>query len=114
WVSSLLFADDGVLLACSGSLAIREELEVEPLLLHIERSLLRWLGTSIRCLLDAFLGRCSRHVPPGGGPGHAGGTIAPFPPARFSRRGSAPLGFTLLGTVTVVFPLTFQRLKYDG
>ncbi|MED6267805.1 hypothetical protein CHARACLAT_015761 [Characodon lateralis] len=32
------------------------------------------------CLLDAFLGRCSRHVPPGGGPGngtgHAGGTMS--------------------------------------
>ncbi|MEQ2296823.1 hypothetical protein AMECASPLE_028351 [Ameca splendens] len=30
--------------------------------------------------LDAFLGRCSRHVPPGGGPGdgpgHAGGTVS--------------------------------------
>ncbi|KAI3363619.1 hypothetical protein L3Q82_001251 [Scortum barcoo] len=54
----------------------REEIGVEPLLLHIERSQLRWLGHLFRMPLDASLGRCSRHVPPGGGPGedpgHAG------------------------------------------
>ncbi|KAI3377380.1 hypothetical protein L3Q82_008570, partial [Scortum barcoo] len=47
----------------------REELGVEPLLLRIERSQLRWLGHLFPagCPLDASLGRCSRHVPPGGG-----------------------------------------------
>ncbi|KAI3353433.1 hypothetical protein L3Q82_019951, partial [Scortum barcoo] len=43
------------------SLVTREELRVEPLLLCIERS--------DEVALDACLGRCSRHVPPGGGPG---------------------------------------------
>ncbi|KAK5613448.1 hypothetical protein CRENBAI_021637 [Crenichthys baileyi] len=59
------------------SSAIREGLGVELLLLHIERSQLRWLE---QLYLDAFLGRCSRHVPPGGGPGdgqgHVGGTMS--------------------------------------
>ena len=57
----------------------REELGVEPLLLHVERSQLR-LGHLFRSLLDASLGRCSGHVPPGGGPGedpgHAGETMS--------------------------------------
>ncbi len=58
----------------------REELGVEPLLLHIERSQLRWLGYLFGCPRDAFLGRCSWHVPPGGDPGedpgHAGVTMS--------------------------------------
>ena len=62
------------------SSVIREEIRVEPLLLHIERSQLRWLGHLVRSLLDASLVRCSGHVPPGGGPGedpgHAGGTMS--------------------------------------
>ncbi|MEQ2257816.1 hypothetical protein ILYODFUR_038733, partial [Ilyodon furcidens] len=41
---------------------------------HPEKRDERW--TTVICLLDAFLGRCSRHVPPGGGPGHAGGTMS--------------------------------------
>ncbi|XP_049451749.1 acetylserotonin O-methyltransferase 2 isoform X2 [Epinephelus fuscoguttatus] len=50
---------------------IREGLGVDPLLLHIERSQLRWFGHLVRMpfghlLLDASLGRCFRHVQPGG------------------------------------------------
>uniref|UniRef100_A0A8D0CHB3 Reverse transcriptase domain-containing protein n=1 Tax=Scleropages formosus TaxID=113540 RepID=A0A8D0CHB3_SCLFO len=60
----------------------REELGVEPLLLRIERSQLRWLGhLGSGCLLDASLGRCSGLVPLGGGlgadPGHVGETMSP-------------------------------------
>ncbi|KAK3534950.1 hypothetical protein QTP70_002031 [Hemibagrus guttatus] len=51
----------------------REELGVEPLLLHIERGQLRWLR-------DVSLERCSGHAPPGRGPGehpgHAGETMS--------------------------------------
>ncbi|KAI3358431.1 hypothetical protein L3Q82_014864 [Scortum barcoo] len=47
----------------------REELGVEPLLLRIERSQLRWLGhLASDAPLDASLRRCSRRVPPGEGP----------------------------------------------
>ncbi|KAI3360537.1 hypothetical protein L3Q82_002275 [Scortum barcoo] len=48
----------------------REELGVEPLLLRIERSQLRWLGHLFRMPPGrlASLGRCSRRVPPGGRP----------------------------------------------
>ena len=57
----------------------REELGVEPLLLHIERSQLRCLG-HIGCPLDSSLGRCSWHAPLGGDPeevpGHAGVTMS--------------------------------------
>ena len=42
----------------------RRELGVEPLLLHVERSQLRWLG---------HLERCFGHVPPGGDPGEGPG-----------------------------------------
>lgn len=42
----------------------QEELGVEPLLLHIESSHLRWLRH-----LFASLGSCFRHVPLGGGLG---------------------------------------------
>ncbi|KAI3361870.1 hypothetical protein L3Q82_002194 [Scortum barcoo] len=60
----------------------REELGVEPLLLRIERSQLRWLGHLFRMPpgrlpREVFLGK---HVPPGGGlgedPGHAGETMS--------------------------------------
>ncbi|TWW62808.1 hypothetical protein D4764_04G0014550 [Takifugu flavidus] len=58
------------------SSAIREELGVESLLLHVERSQMRWLGHP----LDASLVRCSGHVPPVGGPredpGHVGETMS--------------------------------------
>ncbi|KAI3366216.1 hypothetical protein L3Q82_010047, partial [Scortum barcoo] len=39
-----------------------------------------WASVCFGCPLDASLGRCSRHVPPGGGPGedpgHAGETMS--------------------------------------
>ncbi|KAI3367070.1 hypothetical protein L3Q82_009271 [Scortum barcoo] len=35
-----------------------------------------WSSVSDAPGLDASLGRCSRHVPPGGGPGHAGETMS--------------------------------------
>ncbi|KAI3377434.1 hypothetical protein L3Q82_008412 [Scortum barcoo] len=63
------------------SSVIREELGVEPLLLRIERSQLRWLGHLFRMPP----GRLPREVfqagvPPGGGPGedpgHAGETMS--------------------------------------
>ncbi|TWW74533.1 hypothetical protein D4764_14G0005360 [Takifugu flavidus] len=51
--------------------AIREELRVEPLLLHIKRSQMRWLGHLVRMLLG--------HLPVGGpqeDPGHVGETMS--------------------------------------
>ncbi|KAK7889103.1 hypothetical protein WMY93_024663 [Mugilogobius chulae] len=58
----------------------REELGVEPLLLHIERGQLRWLGHLYRMPPGRLPGECSGHVPLGGGqgedPGHAGGTMS--------------------------------------
>ncbi len=66
----------------------REELRVEPLLLDIERSQLRWLGIFSGCLLDAFLGRCSGRFPPerepGEDPGHSGGIMSPDWPGNAS------------------------------
>ncbi|KAI3363351.1 hypothetical protein L3Q82_011976, partial [Scortum barcoo] len=61
----------------------REELGVEPLLLRIasreESAEVAWASVS-DAPWDASLGRCSRHVPPGGGlgedPGHAGETMS--------------------------------------
>ncbi|TWW77545.1 hypothetical protein D4764_12G0009350 [Takifugu flavidus] len=62
------------------SSAIREELGVEPLLLRVERSQMRWLGHLVRMPLDASLVRCSGHVPPVGDPredpGHVGETMS--------------------------------------
>ena len=61
------------------SSVIREELGVDPLLLHIERSQMKWLG-QLGCLPDASLVRCSGQVPlvgdPGEDPGHAGETMS--------------------------------------
>ena len=48
------------------SLVIREELGLEPLLLCLERSQLRWFGHLVRMPIGAFLGRCSRHDQWGG------------------------------------------------
>ncbi|KAK7884420.1 hypothetical protein WMY93_027543 [Mugilogobius chulae] len=62
------------------SSATREELGVEPLLHHIERGQLRWLGHLYRMPPGRLLVRCSGHVPLGGGqeedPGHAGETMS--------------------------------------
>ncbi|TWW63118.1 hypothetical protein D4764_03G0001260 [Takifugu flavidus] len=61
------------------SSAIREELGVEPLLLRVEKSQMRWLGHLAR-MPPGRLVRCSGHVPPAGGPwedpGHIGETIS--------------------------------------
>ncbi|TWW55949.1 hypothetical protein D4764_09G0009990 [Takifugu flavidus] len=46
------------------SSAIREELGVEPLLLHVERNQMRWIGHLVRMPLDTSLMRCSGHIPP--------------------------------------------------
>ncbi|MEQ2242363.1 hypothetical protein ILYODFUR_035171, partial [Ilyodon furcidens] len=65
---------------CAGrrvrSSALQEELRAEPLLLHIERTQLRWHGHLSHA-------RCSGHVQPEGGPGHTGGTMS------LSQRGNA-------------------------
>ena len=54
---------------------IWEEIRVEPLLLRVQRSQLRFRHL-LRFLLDVSLGRCFPHVRPGGDPGaergHAG------------------------------------------
>ncbi|TWW62719.1 hypothetical protein D4764_04G0013660 [Takifugu flavidus] len=47
------------------SSAIREELGVEPLLIRVERSQMRWLGHLVK---DTSLVRSSGHVPPVGDP----------------------------------------------
>ncbi|KAJ7983742.1 hypothetical protein DPEC_G00373370 [Dallia pectoralis] len=44
------------------SSVIREELGVEPLLLCVERSQLRWFGHLVRMPPGRLLERCSRHV----------------------------------------------------
>ena len=41
----------------------RERLGVEPLLLHLERSQLRWFGHLVRMPPSGFLGRSSMYVP---------------------------------------------------
>uniref|UniRef100_A0A8C6SA52 Estrogen receptor beta n=1 Tax=Neogobius melanostomus TaxID=47308 RepID=A0A8C6SA52_9GOBI len=110
----------------------REELGVESLLLHVERSQLRWLGHLFRmppgCLLVAFLGRCSRHVLLGGGlvegPGHAGGTtvclraglVSPRSPPRTAGggvRGSGSLGISAETAASTTRP-RIKRKKMDG
>ena len=66
------------------SSVIREGLGVEPLLLCIERSQLRWFWHLVRCYMVASLWRCSRYVQLGGGhgvdQGSGGGTISPHWP----------------------------------
>ncbi|KAK0135722.1 hypothetical protein N1851_028399 [Merluccius polli] len=58
------------------SSVIREELGVDPLLLRVERSQMRWLGHLVRMPP----GRLPGHVPlvgdPGEDPGHAGETMS--------------------------------------
>lgn len=54
---------------------------VESLLLHIERSKIKWFGHMIRMPLDASLWMYSGHIKPGGDPGHAGGIKYPIWPA---------------------------------
>lgn len=48
------------------SLAIREELGVKPLVLHVERIQLRWFGTLVRMPPWCLPRECSRHVQLGG------------------------------------------------
>ncbi|KAI3352014.1 hypothetical protein L3Q82_020839, partial [Scortum barcoo] len=107
---------------------IREELGVEPLLLRIERSQLRWLGHLFRMPpWDASLGRCSRRVPPGGGlgedPGHAGETMSlklawerlGDPPGRAggSVWGEGGLGISAQTAASMTRSRT-KRMKMDG
>ena len=71
------------------SSVIREGLGVEPLLLCVERSQLRWFGHLVRMPpLGASLGRCSRHDQLGGGhgedPGLGGEIISPHWPGNAS------------------------------
>ncbi|MED6234421.1 hypothetical protein ATANTOWER_029593 [Ataeniobius toweri] len=64
------------------SSAIWEDLRAELLLLHIERSQLKWLGHLFQMppVPDASFGRCFRHIPLGEGQGdsseHTGGTMS--------------------------------------
>jgi len=57
-----------------------EELSVEPLLLHIERGQLRWLGHLFQMPPGRLPGKVFRAIPLGGDPGedlgHAGGTVS--------------------------------------
>lgn len=45
---------------------IYRNLRVEPLVLHVDRSLPRWFGHLNRCLLGASLWRFSGHIQQGG------------------------------------------------
>nr|XP_054588625.1 uncharacterized protein LOC129153273 isoform X2 [Nothobranchius furzeri] len=61
---------------------IRKGLGVEPLLLWIDRSQLRWLGHLVRMPPGRLPGRCFGHVLPAGGPrvdpGHVGEVTSPI------------------------------------
>ncbi len=48
---------------------MQRELGVEPLLLHIQRSQLKWVGIWVGCLLDVSFWRFSRQVQLGGARG---------------------------------------------
>ena len=105
----------------------RERLGVEPLLLRLERSQLRWFGHLVRMPPERLpIGRSSVHVPLGGDPGADQGadggitsTLWPWTVSGSPRRKSLMLRWkgksgALWWSCCPRDPTTDKRLKMDG
>ena len=101
----------------------REELRVEPLLLHIERSQLSWLRHLYRMPPGSLPRWCSWHTPPGGDlekdPGHAGVTMSLGWPgnalgAKGSVWGEGSLGVPAQTAALATRPRISRRRWMDG
>lgn len=101
----------------------QEELRVEPLLIHVERSQLMWLRhLFFRCLPDASCGRYSEHVPlrrgPREDPGNTGESIPlcvlGTPRDSPSRASRSVHGQRILGVRDSVTSPQIKQLKKNG